>query len=159
MRMFPGGLPEDPDVAKDPSLPRPHSAFVFSFYDAPNPESFFESLQMWLERTPRVETVNAVGQLLYLPQQTPGLLLLDGLEKAQDDGSRAVFGRLTSPRLRDFPGHLAGGYVPELSVLVTLRFPLADLRDWRPAFFRTIGWILWHCIYCESIHPLEVNAK
>ncbi|MCH7924268.1 MAG: hypothetical protein IIC51_01905, partial [Planctomycetes bacterium] len=72
LRILPGGLPEDPDVAKDESLPRPHSTFVFSFYDAPNPEAFFEALQMWLERTPRVETVLSVGQLLFLLRQTPG---------------------------------------------------------------------------------------
>ena len=139
LRVLPGGLPQDPDVAKDESLPRPHSTFVFSFYDAPNPEAFFAALQIWLERTPRVETVLSVGQLLFLLQQTQGLVVLDGLEKVQDDGSRGIFGRLTSPKLRDFLDHLAAGYVPDLSVLVTSRFPLADLRDARPQFFRTIA--------------------
>lgn len=139
LRVLPGGLPADPDVAKDASLPEPHSVFVFSFYDAPNPEAFFESLQMWLENTPRVETVLSVGQMLYLLQQTPGLLVLDGLEKVQEDGLRGTFGRLSSPKLRDFLDQLSAGYVPELSVLVTSRFPLADLRDARPQFFQTIA--------------------
>ena len=64
LRVLPGGLPEDPDVPKDESLPRPHSTFVFSFYDAPNPEAFFETLQMWLQHTPRVESVLSVSQML-----------------------------------------------------------------------------------------------
>ncbi|MCU0982035.1 MAG: hypothetical protein MUF25_23020, partial [Pirellulaceae bacterium] len=57
LRVLPGGLPDDPDVPKDGSLPMPHGVFVFSFYDAPNPEAFFEALQMWLEHSPRVQTV------------------------------------------------------------------------------------------------------
>ena len=137
LRILPGGLPADPDVAKDSSLPTPHSAFVFSFYDAPNPEAFFEALQMWLEHTPRIETVLSVGQMLFLLQQTPGLVVMDGLEKVQEDGSRGTFGRLSSPKLRDFLDQLAAGYVPDLSVLITSRFPLADLRDKHPQFFRT----------------------
>ncbi len=90
LRILPGGLPEDPDVPNDPSLPRPHSTFVFSFYDAGNPEAFFAALQMWLEQTPRVETVLSVGQMLFLLQQTPGLLLLDGLERHRRT-ARAAF--------------------------------------------------------------------
>jgi len=132
LRILPGGLPADPDIAKDESLPRPHSTFVFSFYDAPNPESFFEALQMWLQGSPRLEFVASVSQLLFMIQQTPGFMVLDGLERVQEDGSREVFGKLRSSNLRDFLDRLAGGYVPELSVLVTSRFPLADLRDTRP---------------------------
>ena len=139
LRILPGGLPVDPVVAKDASLPAPHSVFVFSFYDAPNPEAFFGALQMWLEHTPRVETVLSVGQMLFLLQQTPGLVVMDGLERVQEDGSRGMFGRLDSPKLRDFLDQLAAGYVPELSVLVTSRFPLADLRDKHPQFFCTVA--------------------
>ena len=138
LRILPGGLPEDPDVPKDESLPQPHSTFVFSFYDAPNPEAFFNALQMWLEDTPRPESVASFSRLMLMIQRASGLMVLDGLEKVQDDGSRGVFGRLSSPKLRDFLNHLAGGFVPDLSVLVTLRFPLADLRDARTQFFRTI---------------------
>ena len=139
LRVLPGGLPEDPDVVKDQSLPQPPSTFAFSFYDAPNPESFFEVLQMWLEDTPRPESVASVSQLKFMIQRTAGLMILDGLEKVQEDGSCGVFGRLSSPKLRDFLDHLAGGFVPDVGVLVTSRFPLADLRDTLPRFFRTIA--------------------
>jgi len=138
LRVLPGGLPTDPDVPKDNSLPTPHGVFVFSFYDAPNPEAFFEALQMWLEHAPRVQTVLSLGQMFFLLQQTPGLLVLDGLEKVQEDGVRGFLGRLASPRLREFLDRIAAGYLPELSVLVTSRFPLADLRDARPQFFRSL---------------------
>lgn len=138
LRVLPGGLPPDPDVPKDGTLPTPHSVFVFSFYDAPNPEAFFESLQIWLERTPRVQTVLSIGQMIYLLQQTPGLMVLDGLEKVQEDGVRGLLGRLASPKLREFLDRIAAGYFPQLSVLVTSRFPLADLRDARPQFFRSL---------------------
>jgi hypothetical protein len=94
LRKLPGGLPVDPQVAKDQSLPTPHSTFVFSFYDAPHPEAFFEALQMWLEHTPRVDTILSVSQMMFLLQQTPGLIVLDGLERVQEDGQRGEFGRL-----------------------------------------------------------------
>ncbi len=138
LRILPGGLPVDPQVDKDPSLPTPHSTFVFSFYDAPNADAFFESLQMWLENTPRVETLLSFGQMGFLLQQRQGLIVLDGLERVQDDGQRCEFGRLHSPRLRDFLNQLASGNFSDLSVLVTSRFPLADLRDKNPRFFHPI---------------------
>ncbi|MCL4206237.1 MAG: TIR domain-containing protein [Pirellulaceae bacterium] len=138
LRVLPGGLPPDPDVPKDGSLPTPHGVFVFSFYDAPNPEAFFEALQMWLEHSPRIENVLSLGQIFYLLQQTSGLLVLDGLEKVQEDGVRGLLGRLASPKLREFLDRIAAGYFSELSVLITSRFPLADLRDARPQFFRLL---------------------
>lgn len=138
LRVLPGGLPPDPDVPKDGTLPKPQGVFVFSFYDAPNPEAFFEALQMWLEHTPRVQTVLSIGQMFFLLQQTPGLMVLDGLEKVQEDGVRGLLGRLESPKLREFLDRIAAGYFPQLSVIVTSRFPLADLRDARPQFFRSL---------------------
>ena len=137
LRTLPGGLPAD-DQGKDSSLPTPHSVFVFSFYDAPDADAFFESLQMWLEGTPRIETVFSFGQMGFLLQQRQGLSVLDGLERVQDDGQRGEFGRLQSPALRDFLNQLASGTYHELSVLVTSRFPLADLRDRSPRFFHPI---------------------
>ena len=130
-----------PDEAThiDPPLPQPHSVFVYSFYDDDKPENFFRNLQMWLEGTPRLETVLTVGPLMFLVQQRQGLIILDGLEKVQESGARGGFGRLISPSLRDLLNHIACGSAPELSVLVTSRFPLADLRDSQPRFFRPIA--------------------
>jgi len=94
---------------------------------------------MWLQQAPQIQTVMSVGQMMFLLQQTPGLIVLDGLERVQQDGQRGEFGRLSSPKLRDFLNQLASGIVPELSVLITSRFPLADLRDKHSQFFRTIA--------------------
>ena len=138
LRVLPGGLPPDPDVPKDNTLPTPRGVFVFSFYDAPNPEAFFEALQMWLEHTPRIQVVFSLQQMIFLLQQRPGLMVLDGLEKVQEDGVRGLLGRLASPKLREFLNHIAAGNFDNLSVLVTSRFPLADLRDARPQFFRSL---------------------
>src|SRR5436305_15228209 len=44
LRLLPGVLPSDSALPKDLSLRRPDGLFVFSFYDAPNPDSFFASL-------------------------------------------------------------------------------------------------------------------
>ena len=129
LQVLPGVMPVHERIAKDFSLPTPHSTFVFSFYDAPNPEAFFEALQMWLEQTPRVSVVASFHQLLFLIQRAPGLLIVDGLEKVQEDGGRGMLGKLASPKLRDFLEHVAAGHAPHLSVLITTRFPLADLRD------------------------------
>ncbi|MBM83971.1 MAG: hypothetical protein CMJ78_25730 [Planctomycetaceae bacterium] len=66
------------------------------------------------------------------------MIVFDGLERVQDDGQRGEFGRLHSRRLRDFLNQLASGNFSDLSVLVTSRFPLADLRDKNPRFFHLI---------------------
>ncbi|MBL8873637.1 MAG: TIR domain-containing protein [Planctomycetaceae bacterium] len=139
LRVLPGGLPADPVVPKDSSLPKPRGVFVFSFYDAPNPEAFFEALQMWLDDSAEVEKVLSLQQLLFKLQRASGLLVLDGLEKVQEDGVRGILGRLASQNLREFLDRVAAGYLPDLSVLVTSRFPLADLRDAQPQFFRLLS--------------------
>ena len=138
LRVLPGGLPADPDVVKDVSLSAPRSVFIFSFYDAPNAEAFFEALQMWLDNSNEGEKTRSLQQLFFKLQQTSGLLVFDGLEKVQEDGVRGLLGRLASPKLREFLDRIAAGYVPDLSVLVTSRFPLADLRDARPKFFHLL---------------------
>ncbi|MEO0407375.1 MAG: toll/interleukin-1 receptor domain-containing protein [Cyanobacteria bacterium P01_A01_bin.135] len=139
LRVLPGVLPPSKEVAKDEALPRPNSTFVFSFYDAPNAEAFFEALHLWLMQSPNVGTMVSYSQLLFLMQNAvPGLIILDGLEKVQEDGIRGVLGRLSAPNLRDFVSRAANGYFPKLSLLITTRFPLADLQETQPEFFQSI---------------------
>ena len=120
------------------SLPQPRSVFVYSFYDDDKPENFFRHLQIWLESTSSPDKQKSPTQLMFDVQQHQGLIILDGLEKVQESGARGGFGRLTSPSLRDLLNHIACGSARELSVLVTSRFPLTDLRDSQPRFFHTI---------------------
>ncbi len=139
LRALPGVMPQNRNIPKDSTLPTPNSTFVFSFYDAPNAEAFFRSLQMWLLQSPDVDTVISYSNLLFRMQKAvPGLIVLDGLEKVQEDGTRGIFGQLSAPNLRDFVKRAANGYFPRLSVLITTRFPLADLQDDRPDFFQSI---------------------
>jgi GTPase SAR1 family protein len=116
----------------------PHSIFVYSFYDDDKPENFFRHLQIWLEGTSSPTKEKSATQLMFDIQQHQGLLILDGLEKVQESGARGGFGRLTSPSLRDLLNHIACGAARDLSVLVTSRFPLTDLRDSQPRYFHTI---------------------
>ena len=48
LRALPGGLPALLDTPEDETLAPPRSLFVFSFYDAPNPDSFFAEVSAWL---------------------------------------------------------------------------------------------------------------
>jgi len=114
------------------------SIFVFSFYDDDKPENFFHHLQCWLEGTSTPDKVKSATQLMFDIQQHQGLMILDGLEKVQESGARGGFGKLTSPSLRELLNHIASGSARRVSVLVTSRFPLTDLRDSQPRFFRTI---------------------
>ncbi|HQZ66540.1 MAG TPA: TIR domain-containing protein [Planctomycetaceae bacterium] len=117
----------------------PESVFVYSFYDDDKPENFFRYLQIWLEGTSSPDKQKSPTQLMFDIQQHSGLMILDGLERVQESGARGGFGRLTSPSLRDLLNHIASGSARRLSVLVTSRFPLTDLRDSQPRFFRTIA--------------------
>ncbi len=49
LRLLPNVLSEEPGLAKDPSLPTPRELFVFSFYDAPNPDAFFAEFEVTLD--------------------------------------------------------------------------------------------------------------
>ncbi|NEQ49755.1 MAG: TIR domain-containing protein [Leptolyngbya sp. SIO3F4] len=139
LRVLPGVIRQNPNIPKDDTLPTPNSTFVFSFYDAPNAEAFFEALQMWLLQSPDVDAAVSYSKLLFRMQNAvPGLIVLDGLEKVQADGTRGIFGQLSTPNLRDFITRAANGYFSKLSVLITTRFPLADLQDDRPDFFQSI---------------------
>ncbi len=132
LRVIPGVFPEHPNLPKDSSLPTPQRLFVFSFYDAPNAGVFLAQLYAWLQgrlynaSEPRPSS----QQVLAAIQMAPSLMLvLDGLEKIQDDGARGgVFGRILDRALRDFVQRAADGYLPRVSLLISTRFPLEDLE-------------------------------
>ena len=148
LQVLPGVLPLDPQTPKDETLTTPTAAFVFSFYDAPNPEAFFDDLVAWLRAnadTRIVMQVSPSGRVSYhqmvqwLQNAPPGLLILDGLEKIQEDGTRGgIFGRIADGNLRDFLSRLSQGYLPHLSALITSRFTLADLDEASPTYYRPI---------------------
>ena len=134
--MIPGALAGRGHKLHDKRLPRPKSLFVFSFYDAPNPDSFFAQLYSWLNDKPfdELAPTPSYEHLRYrLRQAGRCLIVMDGLEKAQDDGARGgVFGQLNDGRLHDLITRVAGGMLPMTSVIITSRFPIASLEEERP---------------------------
>ncbi|RCJ17031.1 hypothetical protein A6S26_31675 [Nostoc sp. ATCC 43529] len=132
LRVLPGVFPDHPNLPKDESLPTPQRLFVFSFYDAPNPDIFFAQLHAWLQgRSYKASGARpAYQRVLETIQAAPSLLLiLDGLEKVQSDGSRGgFFGGITHGALREFVERSAEGYFPHVRLLITTRFPLEDLE-------------------------------
>ena len=145
LRALPGLAAPGPQLEADPPLPTPQGLFVFSFYDAPNPEVFFDALYDWLLRTVGLadrRRVTEGGQRLQAPAPlviealnnlgAAGgrlLLVLDGIEKVQDDGSRGgTFGHIEDGGLRAIVLYAAGGWMPHCSVLVTTRFVPDDLE-------------------------------
>ncbi len=133
LRLLPGVLPAEAGVAKDAGLAKPQRLFVFSFYDEANPDAFFAQLAAWLsdpmprekERQPSYEQV-----LRLLERAGTCLLVLDGLEKVQDDGLRGgTFGELLDNRLRGLLLRIAEGRLPTVSVVITTRFVLEDLQE------------------------------
>jgi len=143
LQNLPGGIPPSPGAAKRDALPRPKGLLVFSFYDAPNPDSFFAEVAAWLGWQPPAGESRAASYqeaLRLLAQAGPCLLVLDGLEKVQDDGARGgVFGELLDGRLRDLVLRAADGWLPGVSVLITTRFRLFDLLAQRCTLFWEIG--------------------
>jgi len=142
LRVLPDAMPDTPDIPKDDSLRRPRSLFVFSFYDAPNPDAFFAELATWLAGgTPddSDKTYSYEQTVRLLEGAGECLLVMDGLEKVQDPGVRGgAFGRIEDGRLRDFVLHVAEGLLPGLCVIITSRFRVYDPLAERSPLFRAI---------------------
>lgn len=150
LQILPGGYPKHPLVSKDSKLPAPVRLLVFSFYDAPNVDTFFAELADWLEgypaATPRADAESEDVTRLPSYQRTLQLLagaercllVLDGLEKVQDDGSRGgILGQILDGRLRDFVLRAADGYV-RASLVITSRFRLYDPLSSRTWYYLQI---------------------
>jgi tetratricopeptide (TPR) repeat protein len=143
LQALPGGYPAHPKVPKDRSLAAPARLFVFSFYDAPNPDTFFNELAAWLQGRPTADDMTRVPSyqqaLELLAAAGRCLLVLDGLEKVQDDGSRGgAFGQILDGRLRDFVLRAADGWLPHVSLMITSRFRLYDPQAARTWYYLQI---------------------
>jgi len=149
LRTVPGVMSPDPLIPQDGSLPSPEGLFVFSFYDAPNPETFFWELAAWLLEDGSDGAQVSIQQLdeqrrlgarppylsIYsrLARVDFALIVLDGLEKVQDDGIRGgAFGAISDAQLKDFFYRAADGYMRNVGILITTRFPLEDLYQLLP---------------------------
>lgn len=81
-----------PGVDKRADLPPAERLFVFSFYDEPNADAFFRQLGECLGLKTAADGGKAGYQIcIQALQSAPNcLLVLDGLERVQEDGSRGV---------------------------------------------------------------------
>ena len=120
-------------------LEAPDRLFVFSFYDEAAPDSFFQHLNKFLSppelgATQKLSYQNVLNSLCAAGKT---LLVLDGLERVQAGGTREKgFGRISDRRLRDLVLRVSDGWLPNISVLVTTRFPLFDAESERSSVFQ-----------------------
>lgn len=157
LRILPDVLPTDLQLPKRDDLATPDLLFVYSFYDASNVDVFFAQLASWLKDEPYddstripsyLETRYLLEAMTNPSQRAAGtakqpsscLLIMDGLEKAQDVGFRGgVLGRIEDGRLRDLIKWIADGLMPNVRLLITTRFRLIDLQALQVRFFLGIS--------------------
>jgi tetratricopeptide (TPR) repeat protein len=115
--------------------------FVWSFYEDPKTEAFLRAACEYFFGEAPKET----GGLLERLQQglradnLPHLLVLDGLELVQASGTTGrPRGELEDPLMKRFLRWLAAGLGTRAKALITSRFPLPDLADWKGHGFRPI---------------------
>ncbi len=113
------------------------NVLVWSFYENPNTDAFLrECNQLFLGE----EEGPAGGRLERLERGLrdgrPHLIVLDGLERVQEDaGAGRVRGELSDQTLKLLLRALAAG-LGRARALVTSRFPLIDLQDWTNRGYR-----------------------
>ncbi len=150
LQVLPGGPHNPRGINKMTNLPSPQRIMVFSFYEAPNPDTFFSELFDWLNDklpTRDAEPISLQILLRLLERAGPCLIALDGLEKTQDDGSKGGrFGQILDSRLRELVLRVADGWLPNTAFLVTTRFGLFDAEARRCGHY--------HRIYIDKLQPL-----
>lgn len=113
------------------------NVLVWSFYEKPDADAFLrECNQLFLGE----EEGPAGGRLERLERGLrdgrPHLVVLDGLERVQEDtGAGRVRGELSDQTLKLLLRALASG-LGRARALVTSRFPLVDLQDWTNRGYR-----------------------
>jgi tetratricopeptide (TPR) repeat protein len=138
-------MPDDPVLPKN-DLPVPARVLVFSFYDAPNPEEFFAEISAWItgnsyNPAAPLTASRSYGQIIPLLETCDSVLLvLDGVERVQEDGTRGtVFGQLADSRIRDFVARIAEGHLRGVSLVLTTRFRVFDIVERRSPFYLPIS--------------------
>jgi hypothetical protein len=116
------------------------NVLVWSFYERPDADAFLrECNNLFLGE----EEGSAGGRLERLERGLrdgrPHLIVLDGLERVQEDaGTGRVRGELSDHTLKLLLRALAAG-LGRARALVTSRYPLVDLQDWTNRGYRDIS--------------------
>jgi tetratricopeptide (TPR) repeat protein len=112
--------------------------FVWSFYEDSRTDNFLRAAYMYFTGKDDAPTGGILEHLqMVLAGDAPHVLILDGLERAQTDEGMRRRGELEDLQLKRFVKGLAGG-LGNARALITSRFPLVDLDDFKGAGHRTI---------------------
>ena len=130
------------------SLPtRPEGLFVWSFYQQPDAGLFLQEAHAYFAGAGPVAAAPPArgAALLHLLREAlsaggPHLLILDGLERVQEQGGPGLGGegRIEDPLLRGLLSRIAEG-AGRAAALVTSRFPLTDLEPYQGRGYLTLN--------------------
>jgi tetratricopeptide (TPR) repeat protein len=122
------------DLGEEP----PAGVMVWSLYESPRTEEFLRIACEYFTGEPPSSAGGLLERLqTALTGDEPHLLVLDGLERVQTEGTTGrPRGELEDPQLRRLLRWLAAGHGTRARALVTSRFPLVDLHDWKNAGHR-----------------------
>lgn len=112
--------------------------FVWSFYEDTSTDKFFRAVYMYFTGEKDAPAGGMLERLqMVLAGDAPHVLILDGLERVQTDEGVRRRGELEDLQLKRFIKGLAGGK-GSARALVTSRFPLVDLDDFKGAGHRAV---------------------
>jgi hypothetical protein len=119
-------------------LPDRAGLFVWSFYEDPHTDAFLRAAYVYFTGETNAPTGGMLERLqIALSGDLPHVLVLDGLERVQSEGSTKRRGELEDTQLKRLIKALAGG-VGNARALVTSRFPMVDLENWDGAGHKPI---------------------
>ncbi|HYL72854.1 MAG TPA: DUF4062 domain-containing protein [Bryobacteraceae bacterium] len=123
---------------RDAKLSDRAGVFVWSFYEDPHTDAFLREAYIYFTGEKDTPTGGMLERLqLALSGDAPHVLVLDGLERVQTDEGPRRRGELEDLQLKRLVRALAGG-IGNTRALVTSRYPLVDLDDWKGAGHRAI---------------------
>lgn len=124
-------------------LDQANGMLVWSFYDDPDVNSFFQTAYSYF--SPGTEAAAKGAGWFHLlrdalSSEKRNLLVLDGLERVQQTktDSSGVFGQIEDPLLRGLLRRLVEGNFGT-KVIITSRFPVSDLERWADRGYYTIS--------------------
>lgn len=118
--------------------PHPGGVLVYSFYEEPRLEAFFEHALAYLAPGRETQPGERADAVLDALRAGAHLLVLDGLEIVQGTGAPgSTFGRLEDAALRRLFTLVARG-LGGARILCTTRLPLTDLAAWEGAGLVTL---------------------
>jgi len=112
--------------------------FVWSFYEDARTDNFLRAAYLYFTGKDDAPAGGMLERLqMVLASDAPHVLILDGLERAQTDEGLRRRGELEDQQLKRLVRSLAGG-LGNARALVTSRYPLVDLDDFKGAGHRAV---------------------